>query len=186
MRIMSIGASRWGTQMVDVLFGRARKKSQNSSETEVSQASSPTPMDSSGYAHGIGRENYVRIICNGYLILGKPIPEEFWDEWEAIQAKERIKSADELLLEIPPDPMEVWVVLKDGNEFQVLPDGPANGGSIKLSATTPYTGEVDHGRLQRPDGTLLAKFDVFCNAMVAGDTLTVMLDSSQMLNLLQP
>jgi hypothetical protein len=138
---------------------------------------------------GIGREEYVRLLCNGYLIIGKPIPEEFWDEWEVIQAKDGEMTqaeADRRVVELPTDPLEVWVVLKDGNEFQVLPDGPANGGSIKLSATTPFTGEIDYGRIQRTDGTLLAKFQIFCNAMVAGDTVSVMLDSAQMLKFFSP
>lgn len=138
---------------------------------------------------GIGREEYVRLLCNGYLIIGKPIPEEFWDEWEEIQAKDGVLTqaeADRKLIELPTDPLEVWVVLKDGNEFQVLPTGPAKGGEITLSATTPFTGTVDHGRLQRPDGTLLVTFHIFCNAMTAGDTVSVMLDSAQMLKFLVP
>jgi hypothetical protein len=139
---------------------------------------------------GIGREEYVRLLCRGYLIIGKPIPEEFWDEWEEILAKDAAlvpPSAGEKLLELAPDPLEVWAVLKDGSQFELTRSKPSIGNHVTLEGTSPYTGIVDHCVLQRPDGTLLAKFNISnVNTVVAGDSLHVTLDATQMLKMLMP
>jgi hypothetical protein len=136
--------------------------------------------------HGIGREEYVRLICNGYLIMGKPIPEQFWDEWDAICAKQaEERSAEQRLLEIPPDPLEVWAFMEDGGKFMLTPTGPATN-TVILGANVPYTGVLRYFRLQRPDGTLLAQFDGDMNtrALLAGDSLLLQLDAEQMLKFL--
>jgi hypothetical protein len=133
----------------------------------------------------LGRENYVRLVCEGYLALGKPIPEEFWDEYEAIYAKEReAKTPEDRLLEITPEPMEVWAVMRGGGTFRLAATKPAQNGILTLEAVSPMTGMVDYCRLQKPDGTELAHIIVNCNALVAGDSLHVTLDASTMLSYL--
>lgn len=139
---------------------------------------------------GIGREQYVRLLCNGYLVIGKPIPEEFWDELEEILAKDAAAAPPtpaERLLELPAEPLEVWAVLMNGLRFQVTRSKPSTGDFVTLEGTSPYTGVVDHCVLQRPDGTLLARFNISnVSAIVAGDSLSVTLDAAQMLSLLNP
>jgi hypothetical protein len=136
---------------------------------------------------GLSREEYVTIICRGYLVIGKPIPEEFWDEWEAICAKEAApKTPEERLLEIPPEPLEVWAVMVGGGTFRLLATKPASNGFITLEARCPMTGMVDHCALMRPDGTVLAQipFSNPVSALVAGDSLHVTLDAEQMVKYL--
>jgi hypothetical protein len=133
----------------------------------------------------LGRENYVRLICNGYLVMGRPIPPEFWDEWEALQPKLGEKSFEDKLLEITPEPMEVWAVMVGGGTFQLTAPNPAKNGYITLEAMSPMTGMVDYCRLIRADGTVLAQFPVQgVSALVKGDHLHVTLDAEAMVKLL--
>lgn len=141
---------------------------------------------------GIGREEYVRLICNGYLVLGKPIPPEFWDEWDAICEAEaearlnaRVKAAEHALLEIPPDPLEVWGVMMDGSAFRLSQDRPATH-EVWLAGTVPATGIFRHFELRRPDGEVLAQFEanVGQRALAVGDTLQVSLDAEQLVKFL--
>ena len=134
----------------------------------------------------IGREEYVRLICNGYLILGKPIPEEFWDEWDVIQAKTaRDKKAEERLLEIPPEPMEVWAIMENGLEFRLSQDKPATT-TVTLTAIVPVTGMFRYFQLRRATGVVLAQFDgnMTTKALLSGDSLHLSLDAAQVLRLL--
>jgi hypothetical protein len=134
----------------------------------------------------LGRENYVRLICNGYLAMGRPIPPEFWDEYEAIYAKDRIKSAEDRLLEITPEPMAVVAVMHSGREFLLQPQGPSTGAMITLSGTAPETGLFWYFQLRKADGTVLAQFDgnVANVALVQGDSLHCTLDAEAMVKLL--
>jgi hypothetical protein len=135
----------------------------------------------------LGRENYVRLICNGYLVLGKPIPPEFWDEWEALCAKQAPPtSAEDLLLQLPPEPMAVFAVMHDESEFLLTPAGPSKDGHITLTGTVLHTGFFKFFRLQRPDGTILAQFDgnIPNVALVQGDSLHCTLDAEAMVKLL--
>lgn len=137
----------------------------------------------------LGRENYVRLLCNGYLILGKPIPQEFWDEWEEILAKDAAAvgdgpSAEDQLLKFAPEPLEVWAVMEGGAKFKLDAPNPSKDGYITLETISPITGIVDHCILQRMDGTLLAHFNINTVTLLAGDHLHVTLDAAQMLKLL--
>jgi hypothetical protein len=138
---------------------------------------------------GLSREEYVTLICRGYLVMDRPVPEEFWDEWEAICAKQaEPKTAADLLLEIPPEPMTVWAVMHDGTDFPLYPDGPSKNGYIKLTATVPTTGLFWYFQLRKANGLLLAQFDgsIADKALVAGDSLSCMLDADAMVKLLVP
>lgn len=133
----------------------------------------------------------MRLVCEGYIALGRPIPEEFWDEWDAICEKDRAaaeaQTAEEKLLEIPPEPMEVWCIT-DRGDFKMEPDGPAVNGQIKLHYTSmPWACTVKHYEL-RKDGVLLAEFQAQMSntALVAGDSLTLTMDAPLMLSLLKP
>lgn len=139
---------------------------------------------------GLSREEYVRIICRGYLVNGTPIPEEFWDEWDAIVAKEaRDKPMIDRLLEIEPQPMGVVAIMHDGTEFLLHPKEPAGISSqsfITLTGDVPVTGLFKWFQLRRPDGTVLAQFDgnVANVALVQGDSLHCTLDAEAMVKLL--
>jgi len=133
---------------------------------------------------GLSREEYVTIICQGYLVLGRPIPAEFWDEWDAISAR---KASADRLLEIPPQPMQVWAMMRGGSEFPLTATGPASKGSIVLDAKAPLTGIFLNFQLRRADGTLLAEFDgdIAGCALVAGDVLSLTLDAEAMVKMLE-
>jgi hypothetical protein len=136
---------------------------------------------------GLSREEYVTLICRGYLVMDRPVPEEFWDEWEAICAKEALpKTAADRLLEIPPEPMSVWAVMHDGTDFQLHPDGPSKDGYITLMAAVPVTGLFWYFQLRKANGMLLAQFDgqIADKALVAGDSLHCTLDADAMVKLL--
>jgi hypothetical protein len=118
--------------------------------------------------------------------MGRPVPPEFWDEYEAIYAKDRVQSAEDRLLEIPPEPMMVVAVMHSGKEFLLQPAGPSKGGYITLTGVVPETGLFWYFQLRKADGTTLAQFDgnVANVALVQGDSLHCTLDAEAMVKLL--
>jgi hypothetical protein len=150
----------------------------------------------------LNREEYVRIIATGYLALGKPVPEELWDEWEAILeaylAAEEQRDKD-LLRNIPDvGPLEVWAVC-DGGDILLSAKGPASNGEIVMEATNVTVGgRVNHIELCKrhafnmlgfgagKKGELVCEMPIQMNALlVAGDTLTVTLNGADVANVLK-
>jgi len=129
----------------------------------------------------------VRLVCEGYLALGRAVPEQFWDEWDAICEKDREQTDEEKLLAIEPEAMEVWCIT-DRGDFQLTPSGPAVNGSIKLEYhSIPWACTVKHYEL-RKDGVLMSEFNATMpnTSMFAGDSLTLTMDGPLMVHLLQP
>jgi hypothetical protein len=150
----------------------------------------------------LDREEYVRIIATGYLALGKPVPEELWDEWEAILeaylAAEEQRDKD-VLRNIPDvGPLEVWAVC-DCGDILLEAKGPASDGKIVMEATNVLlSGSVKHIELRKrhpysmlgfgagKKGELVCEMQIQMNApLVSGDTLTVTLNGADVANALK-
>jgi len=144
-------------------------------------------------SENIGREEYVRLIATGYLSLGLPVPEEFWDEWDVILeahlAEEEQRNKD--ILEGVPDvgPLEVWAICDEG-EILLEATGPASRGEVVMQAkNVQVAGMVNHVELCKSrsalrellghygKGEMVVAMSLHSSNiwLVKGDTLTVSL-----------